>query len=257
MESLRWILLAAGVVFVLALYVLGRSRRQRQDSMVDELENDLPEFSAQTLDDVDEGVGEVRIVSSSKFADDDFVSDEMIAESQDDFVDERDSDINNKSDDEVDNRSSDENPDVGVDENKEKSQGSSQADIIVVYILAKGDRPLLGSQINSSAQAMGLKFGAMNIFHYQHEGRCVFSLANMLEPGSFDADSIHDLKTTGLTVFMQIQPGNPLDDLTEMLQRSYQLAGLLDARLCNHKRKPLIEQDAENYRAQVRGFIDR
>jgi len=40
-----------------------------------------------------------------------------------------------------------------------------------------------------------------------------------------------------------------------MLQRSYQLAGLLDARLCNHKRQPLTEQDAENYRGQVRDFI--
>jgi FtsZ-interacting cell division protein ZipA len=76
----------------------------------------------------------------------------------------------------------------------------------------------------------------------------------MLEPGSFDASTIHDLKTTGLTVFMQIQGDDPLDDLTEMLQRSYQLAGLLDARLCNHRREPLTEQDAENYRTQVRTF---
>jgi FtsZ-interacting cell division protein ZipA len=76
----------------------------------------------------------------------------------------------------------------------------------------------------------------------------------MLEPGSFDANTIHDLKTTGLTIFMQINGDDPLDDLTEMLQRSYQLAGLLDARLCNHKREPLTEQDAENYRTQVSEF---
>ena len=96
----------------------------------------------------------------------------------------------------------------------------------------------------------------MNIFHYKPRERSVFSLANMLEPGSFDADTIHDLKTTGLTVFMQIRAGDPLDDLTEMLQRSYQLAGLLGARLCNHERKVLTEQDAENYRAQVSEFIE-
>ena len=102
---------------------------------------------------------------------------------------------------------------------------------------------------------MGLKFGEMNIFHYMDGNRSVFSLANMLEPGSFDADTIHELKTTGLTVFMQIQGDDPLDDLTEMLQRSYQMAGLLDARLCNHKREPLTEQDAENYRTQVSEFV--
>lgn len=257
MESLRWILLAVGAVFVIAIYILGRSRRQRQHSMVDELEEDLPEFSAQTLDDVDEGVGEVRVVSSARLADDDFVSDEMITEPEDDIVDDRGSEVDNETDHEIDNISSDENRVAGADEIEEKAQDSSQADIIVLYILAKGDRPLIGSQVNSSAQAMGLRFGAMNIFHYQSDGRRVFSLANMLEPGAFDADTIHDLKTTGLTVFMQIQSGKPLDDLTEMLQRSYQLAGLLDARLCNHKRKPLTEQDAENYRTQVRNFITR
>ena len=114
----------------------------------------------------------------------------------------------------------------------------------------------MGSQVNSSAQAMGLSFGEMNIFHYRKDSRNVFSLANMLEPGSFDASTIHDLKTTGLTVFMQIQGDDPLDDLTEMLQRSYQLAGLLDARLCNHRREPLTEQDAENYRTQVANFTN-
>ena len=66
MESLRWILLAVGIVFVVVIYFLGRSRRQRNHSMVDELEDDLPEFSARSLDDVDEGVGQVRIITHSE-----------------------------------------------------------------------------------------------------------------------------------------------------------------------------------------------
>ena len=65
MESLRWILLAAGIAFVIVIYILGRSRRRRNHSMVDELEDDLPEFSAHSLDDVDEGVGQVRIITSA------------------------------------------------------------------------------------------------------------------------------------------------------------------------------------------------
>lgn len=227
MESLRWILLAAGIVFVLVIYFLGRNRRQRQRSMNDELDDDLPEFSARSLDDVDEGVGQVRVIASADL------------QSEDDDV----ASLN-----------------VSADvEQRETAQDATNKnklnDIIVLYILPKPDAILAGAQINSSAQAMGLRFGEMNIFHYMDGSRSVFSLANMLEPGSFDADTIHDLKTTGLTVFMQIHAGDPLDDLTEMLQRSYQLAGLLDARLCNHKREPLTEQDAENYRTQVSDFI--
>ncbi len=241
MESLRWILLVAGIVFVIVIYVLGRSRRQRNRSMVDGLsdgrEDDLPEFSAQNLDDLDEGVGQVRVITAA------------IAE-----ADEGDVSSLNVSAEAEQQADSTEIDKPGKAQKSDAADKNEPDDIIVLYILPKPDCSLAGSQINSAAQAMGLSFGEMNIFHYMDKNRSVFSLANMLEPGSFDADTIHDLKTTGLTVFMQIQAGDPLDDLTEMLQRSYQLAGLLDARLCNHKREPLTEQDAENYRTHVSKF---
>jgi cell division protein ZipA len=234
-ESLRWILLGAGFVFVLAIYILGRSRRQRHKSIIDELEEDLPEFSAQNLDDMDEGVGEVRIVADVDltFNEDDSA---IAISAEDKQIEELP-----------------ENEITESDTSKEKisEKNEKHSDIVVLYILSKANQLLAGSQINSSVQAMGLTFGEMNIFHFKSDNRSVFSLANMLEPGSFDPDTIHDLKTSGLTIFMKIQGDDPLDDLTEMLQRSYQLAGLLDARLCNHKREPLT-----NYRTQVREFID-
>ena len=237
MEPLRWILLGAGVAFVLVIYMLGRSRRRRNHSLVDELEADqedsLPEFSAQNLGDVDEGVGKVRIITGAG----------LLGPDEEDIAPVK---------------VSTENSSINKKQSTEPSANKTPSDFIVLYILPKSDPKenlfLLGSQINSSAQAMGLTFGEMNIFHFKSGGRNVFSLANMLEPGSFDADTIHDLNTSGLTVFMQIHQGDPLDDLTEMLQRSYQLAGLLGARLCNHKRETLTEQDAENYRKQVRDF---
>jgi len=244
-EPLRWILLAAGIAFVLVIYMLGRSRRRRNHSLVDELEDSqedkLPEFSAQNLDDVDEGVGKVRIVSGAG----------SLATDEEDL-----SPVNVSAED----VSSGDLSSSSSQQRTEPAEKKPPSDFIVLYILPKSDPKdnllLLGSQINSSAQAMGLSFGEMNIFHYKSAGRKVFSLANMLEPGSFDAATIHDLKTSGLTVFMKIQRGDPLDDLTEMLQRSYQLAGLLGARLCSHKRQTLTEQDAENYRKQVREFIN-
>ena len=250
MESLRWILLAAGAIFVLVIYLLGRSRKSRNHSIIDELDDDLPEFSARSLDDVDEGVGEVRVITSRDS--DDIYSDDT-----------RTADSFSASDEALQaEAAADEAPatdSADSDGTEKKAQDNRLKDIIVLYILPKGDphnqQALQGSQINSSAQAMGLSFGDMNIFHYTVNGRNVFSLANMLEPGSFDPDTIHDLKTSGLTVFMQLHKGDPMDDLTEMLQRSYQLAGLLDARLCNHKRETLTEQDAENYRQQVRDFV--
>lgn len=255
MESLRWILLVAGVVFVLALYFLGRNRRRKNNSEGDDSYDDLPEFSAKNLDDaLDDNINDVRIMNSEV----DTFGEEYSA-SQPAFDHTAvDGSIESGYDD-----SSAGSDSAGVDS---ASTDSTSADpepadtkpsgIIVLYILAKPNQELLGSHVNSSVQAMGLSFGDMNIFHYRPEHRNIFSLANMLEPGSFDPDTIHDIKTSGLTIFMQISGNDPMDDLTEMLQRSYQLAGLLDAILCNSKRKPLTEQDAENYRSQVQAFIN-
>lgn len=239
MEPLRWILLAAGAVFILVIYILGRNRRRRTNHASEEpFEDDLPDFSAQNLDDFDEGVGKVRVV-----ADDVLFSDEI-----DPITASADIDSINYVDDPYSEN------EIVEEQTREKQNKTS--DIVVLYILPKPGQELHGAHINSSAQAMGLTFGEMNIFHFKDGNRNVFGLANMLEPGSFDPDTIHDLKTNGLTVFMQFSGSDPLDDLTEMLQRSYQLAGLLDARLCNHKRKPLTEQDAENYRQWASKFIN-
>lgn len=240
MEHLRWILLGAGAVFVLVIYLLGRSRRQRNYSMMDEMDDDLPDFSANNLDDVDEGVGEVRVVTRGEPA-------EVYKDAPDPGV------TTATVEDAAVDDSAIEAPESVP---KKKPAAKLPSDLIALFILPKGDNILLGSQINSSAQAMGLSFGEMNIFHYRPQERNVFSMANMLEPGSFDPNTIHELKTTGLTIFMQIGGADPMDDLTEMLQRSYQLAGLLDARLCNHKREPLTEQDAEDYRTRVRNFAE-
>ena len=252
MEPLRWILLLAGIIFVILIYVLGRKRRRRKNNSArDGVEGELPAFSAKDSDDVGAGIGDVEIVTSKNAVDD---YDVLMA------------DHGNQSDSEQETSNAPTgNAAAGNEEtaHAKAKRGSpnktpvnkTPANIVVLYILPKQGDELIGSRINSSVQAMGLVFGEMDIYHYQPRNRSIFSIANMLEPGSFDVDNLDELKTSGLTVFMQITRGDPLGDLTEMLQRSYQLAGLLSARLCNGKRQPLTEQDAEDYRKRVKDFL--
>ena len=247
MEPLRWILLLAGIIFVVLIYILGRKRRRRKnDAINDSLEGELPAFSAKDSDDLNTGIGNEEIITSKNTGDD---LDVLMA------------DHGNQSRTEqglskaTAGNTAAGNEKAGHVKAEQKKPKKIPANIVVLYILPKQGEELMGSRINSSVQAMGLVFGDMDIYHYQPRNRSIFSIANMLEPGSFDVDNLDELKTTGLTVFMQITRGDPLGDLTEMLQRSYQLAGLLGARLCNSKRQPLTEQDAEDYRKRVKDFL--
>lgn len=261
MENLRWILLAAGIFFILAIYFVGRQRRRHNSSDLFDTKEDLPDFTARDWDELDEGVGEVRIIAresdEADFSDNlsvkqtsesDDVSD--VLESESGYDQEEDLQPN---DDLFVLTEEVEPPSVERDEADTKTQADSNVDIIVLYILAKSSNLLTGDKINSAAQANGLIFGNMNIFHrLDSDGQTIFSLANMVEPGNFDPESIHEMTTTGLTMFMQLSNlSHPADGFDEMLRCAYHMSEMLSADLCNHHRQPITQADAEYYRKLI------
>jgi len=238
MEYLRWILLVAGLGFVLVIYLIGK-KRKRQDAYSDyDLDDEAPEFSANDWDEIDDGVDEVRIVARE-------------ASEYDDTEDEEFSDA-----DTVDEQPDDSFYDQQqVTDETETDQNNTDLDVIVLYILARSSGQLAGDKINSAAQASGLEFGKMDIFHRLDDaGKSVFSLANMVEPGSFDADAMHEIKTPGIIFFLQISSvADPSSAFDDMLECAYRISEMLDAQLCNQKRQPLTQSDAEQYRELLAG----
>ncbi|MDH3342619.1 MAG: cell division protein ZipA [Gammaproteobacteria bacterium] len=255
MENLRWILLAAGIFFILAIYFAGRQRRRRNSSDLFDSKEDLPEITARDWDELDEGVGKVRIIARAD-DDDDFSGDVSIDSfNQYDAPPEIEELAPECEDVELTPQTGadlfEEEEQSAVDDSDSKPESaSSNVDIIVLYILAKPSDLLAGDKINSVAQANGMTFGSMDIFHrLDGDGKTIFSLANMVEPGNFDPDSIHEMTTTGLTLFMQLSNlSTPSDDFDEMLRCAYHMSEMLGAVLCNHRRQPITQADAENYR---------
>jgi cell division protein ZipA len=243
MEYLRWILLVAGLFFVLIVYLIGRNRKSRDTYSDYDLDDEAPEFSANDWDEIEEGVGEVRIVAREEsehgFSEDDEFSDPA---DPDDYYDE-----------DTDEALDDNQVEEVIEDDAE--QKNSKNDIIVLYILARSPDQLAGDKINSAAQANGLVFGKMNIFHrLDDNGQSIFSLANMVEPGDFDPEAMHEIQTSGIILFMQTSAvADPESAFDDMLECAYHISEMLDAQLCNRKRQPLTQSDAEQYREMVAG----
>ncbi len=293
MENLRWILLAVGIIFILAIFFAGRRQRRRNKSNLFDANEELPEFSARDWDELDEGVGKVRIVARDDDDDDfsealavdlapvpdydeptdidglqprgqrfepDFKRDTDLPDNEEAFepldvteqLDAGDEVVQSPIEPPSKQSSVEPQPAENQEANKE-ARNSANVDIIVLHILAKSPELLTGDSINSAARANGLVFGRMNIFHrLNEEEQALFSMANMIEPGNFDPDTIHDMTTSGLTMFMQLSTSaHPSDCFDEMLRCAYYLSEMLGADLCNQHRRPITQEDAEYYRQLI------
>ena len=205
----------------------------------------MPDIDASEWDgnwqDPDEGIGDVRIVAREQ---DDYES----VDDLDDYA----APVSNET------VQGDKDHDIESIDAAEQP-GNNQAnngDIIVLYILARSSSHLMGDKINSAAQANGLSFGQMNIFHRLGEkGQSLFAMANMVEPGSFDPDSMHEMETPGLTMFMRLSEAeNNLVIFEDMLECAYHMSEMLGAQIGNRRRQPLTQGDAEQYRELATGF---
>src|SRR5512133_3514938 len=71
--------------------------------------------------------------------------------------------------------------------------------IVTLYIAARAGEKLHGPDIVVAAEKAGLAYGHMNVFHRLVEGHPergpVFSVANIMKPGSFHMSTIQSLET--------------------------------------------------------------
>lgn len=131
--------------------------------------------------------------------------------------------------------------------------------IVTLYVAARPGELLAGSDIVVAAEKAGLEFGDMGIFHRLVIGKPadgpVFSMANMVRPGSFDMAELDSLRTPGLTLFITLPGPLPALDAWEMMLPTVQrLAELLDAQALDESRNTLGRQRIAHLRDELRAW---
>ena len=130
--------------------------------------------------------------------------------------------------------------------------------VVVLYVAAPSGERLVGARLLEALESRGLRHGAYSIFHAgDSEGSTVFSVANAVDPGTFDRSTMDTLSTPGVAFFLQV-PGPQAAETAfdRMLSTARGVADDLEARLLDEQHSTLTRQTEQHLREELR-LIDR
>lgn len=129
-------------------------------------------------------------------------------------------------------------------------------DLVVVHVMARSGEEFSGSSVLDLLLTAGLRHGPMEIFHYRNpRGVTEFSLANCVQPGTFDPDAMNQVNTPGVTLFMQLPNGaDAMEAFDHMYEMARFLAQHLEGDILDEDHSSVTPQRIEYYREKIRSF---
>lgn len=159
-------------------------------------------------------------------------------------------------------------PNINIDESTAKTEKvpekkannlTIEPQIIILSVVMPPHQQMSGAALLPSLLTLGMKYGEMNIFHRHQDnagnGSVTFSLANMLNPGSFELDTMETFVTQGVSLFMTLPNANdPFAAFDQMIAAAKQLATEFNAQLVDDKRNVMTKQTEQHYVSKIREF---
>jgi len=133
---------------------------------------------------------------------------------------------------------------------------SEQQKIVTVRVCAPGEVRWSGTTLLSALELHGLAYGRYQVFHRRHtDGRSLFCVASLIEPGTFDVARMASEEFRGVTLFAVLPgPVEPLLTVDELLGAARGLAQELSGMVQDNKGMPLSPQRAAALRDDVARF---
>jgi cell division protein ZipA len=128
--------------------------------------------------------------------------------------------------------------------------------IVTVRVCAAGEARWSGATLLSALELHGLAYGRYQVFHRRHvDGRSLFCVASLIEPGTFDVTRMSSEEFRGVTLFAVLPgPVEPLLTIDELLSAARGLAQELAGMVQDSKGMPLSSQRAAALRDDVARF---
>jgi cell division protein ZipA len=133
---------------------------------------------------------------------------------------------------------------------------SESQKIVTVRVCAAGEARWSGTTLLSALELNGLAYGRYQVFHRRHvDGRSLFCVASLVEPGTFDVARMSSEEFKGVTLFAVLPgPVEPVLTVDELLAAARGLAQELSGMVQDAKGMPMSPQRAAALRDDVARF---
>jgi cell division protein ZipA len=132
-------------------------------------------------------------------------------------------------------------------------QDDVERKLIVIHVASRHGS-MAGPAIEQACAAADLELGDMSIYHRRDAatGQVLFSVASMVEPGSFPRDGMAQFRTPGLVLFSQLPGAREGTEIYEaMLEAAAGLATRLQAEVQDEHRNKLTRQMQDHMRESI------
>ncbi|UPQ88624.1 cell division protein ZipA [Vibrio sinaloensis] len=283
MQELRFVLIIVGAIAIAALLFHGLWTSKKEgkakfgNKPIGKLENDADETDA-TLERAFAPEDDFEIIKKERkepgfVGEDEIVADPLIdnypsqteAESplvEDDEVDVPSISTRAVEETDIEPQVIDEPIDVAKpaeSDSQPEPESEQPLEVIVINVHCSGNEPFIGTKLFESMQQNGLIYGEMDIFHRHADlsgtGKVLFSVANMMNPGTLKHDDPAEFTTKGISFFMTMPCfGDPEHNFKLMLKTAQQIADDLGANVLDDARNLITPNRIDAYKEQVKQF---